>query len=353
MDTKYQDVKSRPSYEALLTLMCQCGLAGAGGGACTQRPERGAQVDRVLHVADPGARLREQLGGKDVIVWDTGLGLRMAPLLRPGQAKGHVEVVGAQRLYQFAAGAAAWIVNTLRSLGRDYVAFIAADQVLHLSKDDRAELAALLEAASDADAIFLDGPPSLSLPRLRFLLDSDGPAKRGGAMALARDRQMLKHHGGAHVLQCVLFKSPYATALAGVLEAIGEAAQAGCHLDLGIGNVAVLPRLIGMSWLKRGREPALRAVQAALGELCGRLVAESAVTPNPWGVAVFSGALGPGLLVLCPQVLTLGGDKANVEQYTYFDPAASGGLGGGLSAVPSGGREGGERGPGRGRHPGQ
>jgi hypothetical protein len=230
------------------------------------------ELGGVAHVTADSMTLCEQLDGKDVIVWDAGKGSRMGRLLQPGQAKGEVEVAGGHRLHEFAAGAAQWMVSTLRALDRHYVAFVASDQILCLSEPDKRELATLLDAASqDVDVIFFDGPPELSLLRLRFLLDSNRPPRRDGAMALARDRQMLKNYGGAHVLQCVLLKKNHAFALATTLEAILEAARSGYDVDLGVGDIAVLPRLIGANWLKKQRNPVFVAIQAAIRGLCAQV----------------------------------------------------------------------------------
>jgi hypothetical protein len=233
----------------------------------------GGELDSVLHVTLDSTKLSQQLDGRGSLVWDAGYGRRLGRLLKTGQAKGEVELAGGNRLYQFAAGAAQWLVGTLRALNRRYVAFVAADQVLCLSDADASELEAHLDAASSqgADIIFFDGPPALSVLRLRFLLDSSRPPRRDGTMALARDRQMLRNYGGAHVFQCVLLKEERAHFLADALEAVLEAARSGCDADLGVGDIAVLPRLTGDSWLRKQRDPASRAMQAAIGRLCAQV----------------------------------------------------------------------------------
>ena len=75
----------------------------------------------------------------------------------------------------------------------DYVAFVASDQVLCLSEPARRELAALLDAAAaqDSDVIFFDGPPALSLCRLRFFLSSAQLPRKDGVMALASEEGTL------------------------------------------------------------------------------------------------------------------------------------------------------------------
>ena len=209
----------------------------------------------------------------EVLVWDAGYGSRLGRLLETGQTKGEVELADGYRLHQFAAGASRWLVRAMRARNRRYVAFTAADQVLCLKDADARELETHLDAASSqgADMIFFDGPPALSLLRLRFLLDTGRPPRRDGTMALARDRQMLRNYGGAHVFQCVLLKEGHAHFLADALEAVLDAARSGCDADLGVGDVAVLPRLVGTRWLKKQRVPAFRALEAAVSRLCARV----------------------------------------------------------------------------------
>jgi len=316
MDASSLDIGLSATYETLLTTLCQCDLASAWAWclpvsdrdaarrsvvtwalafgeppvqwlaamldryvdhARIQTPLaplvcRGDQLGSVLHITLDSTKLSRQLDGKDLLLWDGGYGRRLGRLLETGQTKGQVDLTGGDKLYQFAAGAAQWLVGRLRTLHRDYVAFVAADQVLCLSDADVRELETHLEAASsqEPDVIFFDGPPALSLLRLRFLLDTRRPPRRDGTMALARDRQMLRNYGGAHVFQCVLLKKGHARALVDALDAVLEAARSGYDMDLGVGDIAVLPTLIGAKWLKRQQGPAVCAVQAAIDRLCAR-----------------------------------------------------------------------------------
>ena len=311
------DPRLNPTYEALLTTLCQRGLASAWGPSlavadpdaarsavvtraqdfgdelvkslaarldqCPHHAEhetqlvplvcRGRKLEGVLHITAASTKLCDQLDGKAVFVWDAGHGTRMEGALKSGQTKGEAQVMDGLRLFECAAGAAQWLVSALRDMNRDYIALVAADQVLCLSESDERELVTLLEAASspEADVIFFDGPPALSLLRLRFLLDSSRPPRPDSAMALARDRQMLRNYGGGHVLQCVLLKKNHVPALADALDTVLEAARQGCDVDLGVVDIAVLPRLIGYSWLKKQRPPAFRAIHAAIGRLCLRM----------------------------------------------------------------------------------
>jgi hypothetical protein len=205
----------------------------------------------------------------DVLVWDAGKGLRMASLLPVGSPKGDIIVAKGHRLYHFAAGAARWITHVLREMNRDYVAFVAADQIVCLFDSDRQELRTLLDAVSsqDADMIFFDGPPALSLVRLRFLLDPAQPPRRDSLMALARDRLLLKEHGGAHAFQCVLLKRSLMPALVNALEAILEAARNGYDVDYGVNDVAILSKLIRPDWLRKERHPGAQRIYAALHRL--------------------------------------------------------------------------------------
>ncbi len=125
-------------------------------------------------------------------------------------------------------------------------------------------------AAQDSDVIFFDGPPALSLCRLRFFLSSAQPPRRNGVMALARDRLLLKKYGGAHIFQCVLFKRHLMPALAAALETILELARTGHDVDYGVNDIAVLPRLIRPNWLKKERTPGARQLHAVLCELRNR-----------------------------------------------------------------------------------
>ncbi len=230
---------------------------------------RSAQLGSALHITASSSRLLEHLDGKDVLIWDSGKGSRMGSLLQAEQPKGDILVTGSHKLHHFAAAAAQWPVNVLREANQDYVAFVASDQVVCLSESHKRELEALLNAAvsQDADVIFFDGPPALSLVRLRFMVSSAQPPHRNGVMALARDRLLLKNYGGAHIFQCVLLKRSLLPALASVLEAILEAARSGFDLDYGINEVAILPRLIRPNWLKRDRHAAARRIYAALSNL--------------------------------------------------------------------------------------
>jgi hypothetical protein len=161
-------------------------------------------------------------------------------------------------LARFAAGAAGWMVRALRAAGGEYVAFVAADQVVCLSEETAAELRTILQVAFrlNADMIFFDGPPALSPLRLSSLIDASRRPSRNSAIALARDRTLLKHYGGAHVFQCVLIRKPLLPLLAGILEALLDASASGYDADYGIMDVALLPCLFDPVWLKRDGHPA-------------------------------------------------------------------------------------------------
>ncbi len=314
MDTTHSNPRLCRAYEVLLTTLCQTDLASTLGwsmsvadpdaarmvvvtwalacGDPTMQPLaaqlgqyvdhtraqvplsplfcRGAELGRALHITASTGKLVESLDGKDVLIWDSGKGSRMGSLLHAEQPKGDILVTGSHKLYHFAAAAAQWPVNVLREADRNYVAFVASDQVVCLCESDKRELAALLNAAAsqDADVIFFDGPPALSLARLRFLMSSAWPPRRNGVMGLARDRLLLRDYAGAHVFQCVLLKRSIAPALGTVLEAILEAARSGYDIDCGVNDIAVLPMLIRPKWSKKESHPAARRVYAALCELC-------------------------------------------------------------------------------------
>jgi hypothetical protein len=173
------------------------------------------------------------------------------------------------KLYHFPAAVAKWLVSTLSEMRRQYVAFIASDQVVSLSKQVKGELRSFLDVAcaQDADMIFFDGPPELSLMRLRFLLDQTRRPRKDSLAALARDRMLLKHFGGAHILQCVLLKKDLVDLLAKALGVLLQAAKGGYDLDYGVYDVAVLPQLVRPCWLEQDSHPAAREIYFALCDL--------------------------------------------------------------------------------------
>jgi len=219
-----------------------------------------------FHITAATLDICDQIDGKHVLVWDAGKGSRMGHLVSDKKHKGDVELVGGQSLRQFAAAAAGWMVGTLRDCGGDYTALVASDQVVCLNNGTINQLEAILAAAAaqKADLIFFDGPPALSICRLHPLLNGSRCHRKNSAMALARDRVMLKHHSGAHVFQCVLVRAPLRRPLARVLESLVRAADQGYELDFGVMDVAVVPRFVELAWLRRENHPAAAECYAAL-----------------------------------------------------------------------------------------
>ena len=218
-----------------------------------------------FHITAATLDICNQINGKHVLVWDAGKGSRMGHLVSD-KPKGDVELVPEQSLRQFAAAAARRMVNTLSGYGGDYTALVASDQVVCLNKRTINQLEAILAAAAaqKADLIFFDGPPALSIRRLHPLLNGSRCHRKNSALALARDRVMLKHHGGAHVFQCVLVRAPLRRPLARVLESLVRAADQGYELDFGVMDVAVVPRFVAPAWLRRENHPAAAECYSAL-----------------------------------------------------------------------------------------
>ena len=99
-------------------------------------------------------------------------------------------------------------MDVLKNMGKEYVAFIASDQIVCFPKLVKQELRSFLDVAcaQDDDMIFFDSPPALSLVQLRYFFDSTRSPRKDSLIALARERTLLKHFGGAHIFQCVLLK---------------------------------------------------------------------------------------------------------------------------------------------------
>ena len=226
----------------------------------------GDQLYRVLHITSSCPDISGVLSGKDILVWDAGRGSRMGSLVKDGKSKGNLYVRGSHRLFHFSAGAAIWLVDTLKKMHREYVGFIACDQVVSLSDQMKQELTSSLEVASEqgADVIFFDGPPALSLMRLRYFLDRARQPRKDSLASLNRERTLLKNHGGGHVLQCVLLKRKLVTPLTNVLKVILQAVRDGFDLDYGVTDVAILPQLVQPRWLARQDHPAARKIYSAL-----------------------------------------------------------------------------------------
>ena len=226
----------------------------------------GGRFDSVLQIKLSASNLVIASANKDVLVWDSGRATRMGRLMMGGKSKGDLELWGKYKLYQLSASPAKWLVNTLRNMGKEYIAFVASDQVVCLKEQVKQKLKAFLRVAckQNADMIFFDAPPALSIVRLYHLVSRAKRPRNNSAMAVARDRTLLKHYGGAHVFQCVLFKKHLCGQLARVLQSILNAANKGYYLDWGIADVAILPHLIWPKWIERDRHPAALAVGKAL-----------------------------------------------------------------------------------------
>lgn len=313
MDKQNRTKSSASAYEMLLTLLCQYRYASAVGWCRPVADPARARIDVVTYATAFGDRLirrlasklweyvdlerlraplsplvctSSQLGkvfqitayrlnlcgtinGKDVLIWDSGKGSRMGSLVRGGKPKGDLEVWGGHKLYHYSAGAAKWLVDYLAEIGKEYIAFIATDQVVCLSDHIKQQLKSLLHVAStqDADIIFFDGPPVLSLVRLHSLLDPTRRPRKDSLTALARDRTLLKHFGGAHIFQCVLLKKDLVDPLAKALEALLRAAKDGYDLDYDVYDVAILPQLVRAYWLEQDQHPAASKIYSALCDL--------------------------------------------------------------------------------------
>jgi len=210
-----------------------------------------------------------KLTGKDILIWDSGRGSRMGKLLKGGKSKGEVDMFGNYKLFHFAAGAAKWLVDTLRDIGKDYCAFVASDQIVCFSHVVKVELMSVLDVAcaQDADLIFFDGPPELSIVRLHYFLDPKSRPCEDSKLALARDRTLLELFGGAHIFQCVLLKKNLLEPLATTLQAILQAIRDGYDLDFGVFDVTVMPQFVRPKWLKKEQHPAAIKIFSALCDL--------------------------------------------------------------------------------------
>jgi hypothetical protein len=231
--------------------------------------------DAAFHVTASTLDLCTQLNGEHVLVWDAGKGSRMG-LLVSDRPKGDIELVHGIGLRRFAAAAAQRMVDELKDCGGDYTALVASDQVVCLDNEMSTRLKPVLTAAvaQKADLIFFDGPPALSVRRLHPLLDGVVRPRRDSMLVIARDRILLKHHGGAHVFQCALVRAPLRHLLADALQALVRAADKGCDLDFGVMDVAVVPRFVDPVWLNRETHAGARQVYQALAALrsaCARV----------------------------------------------------------------------------------
>jgi hypothetical protein len=245
------------------------------------------QLCGVLHITASCLNVSDSISGKDVLIWDSGKGSRMGKLLKGGKSKGEVDVWEGHKLYHFPTAAAKWLVDTLSEMGRHYVALIASDQVVCLSNQVKEELRSFLEVAcaQDADIIFFDGPPELSVMRLHFLLDQTRRPRKDCLAALARDRMLLKYFGGAHIFQCVLLKKDLVDLLAKALGVLLQAAKGGYDLDYGVYDVAVLPQLVRPCWLEQDSHPAAREIYSTLCDLRAKV---KSVFPVSVPVRVFN-----------------------------------------------------------------
>jgi hypothetical protein len=211
------------------------------------------QFSRILQIKASCSDILGSTNSKDIFVWDAGPGSRMGNLLGNNKSKGDICVHNGHMLYHYAAAAAIWLIDSVKNMGKDYFAFVASDQVVCLSDMEKRQLKSILEVAclQDADVIFFDGPPELSVLRLRSFLSPVVPPQRNSPFSLARDREMLKQFGGAHIFQCVLLKKSLLTQLGCALEAVLKACFNGYNLDYGVYDVAVMPRLVSPKWLKK------------------------------------------------------------------------------------------------------
>jgi len=314
METADIDRSTIPAYEMLLTYLCQIGLASAWGwSTLVADPARaiidvatyawafgdtiirrlvldlrkyvdqnrfrtlltplrcsGNSSDGILQIKVSSLNFSSTFTNENVLIWDSGKGSRMGSLLQNGKSKGDLYLLGSNKLCHFAAGAAKWLV---KAVDEKYFAFIASDQVVCLSEQDEKQLRSNLELAigQDADMIFFDSPPALSLVRLRFFLDSKKQPRKNSLVVLARDRTLLKYYGGAHVFQCVLLKKHLLTSLSMVLEVILKAVHNGYNLDYGVFDIAVLPRLVRPRWLEKVSHPAAQEIYYALCNLSAQM----------------------------------------------------------------------------------
>jgi len=312
----YINHREQVAYDMLLTLLVQYGLADVWG-PCRSVPDPDRVVsDVVAHAAifgneliqclvrdlqeyiDPvrfSTRLEPLMSAGDpptgelhitaqtegisgqmdqmpqVLIWDAGHGSRMGSLLEGGKSKGNLEVFPGRKLYHYSAGIAKWLVGTLREIGKDYVAFISADQVVYLSPGLQAEVRTILYEASrqDADMIFFDAPGALSLTRLRYFI---GPATNTkGWISLVRDMRLLELFGGAHILQCVLLRRDRILQLATALDIILKVQRMGSNIDVGVYDIAVLPRLAYPRLVVPSTSIALKPVYSALTQLASEI----------------------------------------------------------------------------------
>jgi hypothetical protein len=196
----------------------------------------------------------------------------MGALLASGKSKGDINVCGKYQLYHYAAGAAIWLVDTVKKMDKEYFAFVASDQIVCLSHKDKEQLRSILEVAclQDQDMIFFDGPPELSTIRLRSFLSPAVRPQRNSPLSLARDREILKQFGGAHIFQCVLLKKSLLEQLGRLLEAIIKAGSNGYDLDYGVYDVAVMPQLVRPNWLKKQKHSEALNIYEALCDLANK-----------------------------------------------------------------------------------
>jgi hypothetical protein len=233
----------------------------------------GQQLDRVLHITASCLDILSSLNDKDILIWDAGKGSRMSSLLRGGKSKGDADVCGSHKLYHFPAGAAKWLVDTLRTMGKEYCAFVASDQIVCLSHQVKNELKSLLEVAAsqNTDLIFFEGPPELSVMRLGIFVGPKRRPQKDSFLALARDRTLLKYFGGAHIFQCILLKKSLLEPLATTLHAIIQACSNGYELDHGIYDVSVVPRFVQPEWLKQEANLAAHKIYSRLCDLTAKV----------------------------------------------------------------------------------
>ena len=92
------------------------------------------ELEDVMHVTASCGTVGGRNGDWSVVVWDAGRGSRMGTLAELSRGKGNVEVIEGVNLYQFAAGSDQWLVARLRETKREYVAFVASDQIVCLDE---------------------------------------------------------------------------------------------------------------------------------------------------------------------------------------------------------------------------
>jgi hypothetical protein len=230
------------------------------------------QLSRILQIKASCPHILRSTNGKDIFVWDSGIGSRMGALLASGKSKGDVHVCGKYQLYHFAAGAAIWLIDTVKKMDKEYFAFVASDQVVCLSHKDKEQLRSILEVAclQNQDMIFFDGPPELSAVRLRSFLSPVVRPQRNSPLSLARDRAMLKQFGGAHIFQCVLLKKSLLEQLGRALEAILKAGSNGYDLDYGVYDVAIMPQLVRPNLLKKQKHSDTLNIYETLCDLANK-----------------------------------------------------------------------------------